>query len=585
MDQEKTSSTTIWARALDRFQDELDEKDDFQAVIEEGSLQSLLTFTQATQASAQERSSVVNMRRVGPIVKFVNDFAALIAFSCGTDPRMTALVWGSIRLLISLSSTAGDTLQDILDMLEELSLTLPRFHNYERTLPMNEAFETALFEVYTEMICLHARIIHFLRSNPHNLLRRTGWTECQGDFKRTLKRIKRLSAAVETEADLARMRAEKEKYMEVLEVVKDIKQSKRKQDDSSRHWLVPRSQTKHFRGRKAEIDAVSASFKTSQEQHTHKVTAVHGMGGVGKTQLALACAHLSRREGKDVFWIAADNPITMSRSFFEAAKTLKMLDDEEEEHETADNIQALLRFKTWLAESSKLSKIQPTSVTDRVLGRPWLLILDNATEADTVRLAMPDADRGSILLTTRDPNLARELADSTLPISPLDTSEGAQLLLRIVGQDSKLDTLLETAKDISAALGGLPLALAQIGRFIAQRKLPIQGFLALYERHRGRVDKHRDVNDDYGHTLSTVWQMSLDSLQGPAETLQKLLAFFEPDSIPEVILAEGSGLSQNKTFDFLNDEMELVKTQKSKEIKAETLTVFLMPSKCYCNTP
>lgn len=63
--------------------------------------------------------------------------------------------------------TGGDTLKDILNMLEELSMSLPRFKAYENTLPMNEAFETALLAAYSEMTCFCARTINFFRKNPH----------------------------------------------------------------------------------------------------------------------------------------------------------------------------------------------------------------------------------------------------------------------------------------------------------------------------------------------------------------------------------------------------------------------------------
>lgn len=54
-------------------------------------------------------------------------------------------------------------------MLEELSLTLPRFRMYERTLPHNQELETSLLAVYTEVICFYARVIHFFRGHKHGM--------------------------------------------------------------------------------------------------------------------------------------------------------------------------------------------------------------------------------------------------------------------------------------------------------------------------------------------------------------------------------------------------------------------------------
>lgn len=224
-----------------------------------------------------------------------------------------------------------------------------------KTLLMNDTFNIALFEVYTETFCLCARTIYFFRSNPHNLLRRNACNECQGDFSRTIKRIKRLSAAVETEADLARMRSEKDKYLEVLEVVKDLKRTNLAQEESSRHWYVPRSQTKYFSGREEEVESLRFSLLRDKEEYDCKISAVHGMGGVGKTQVALNYATLRGKGGDNVFWMAADNPITIKQSCRNVCEQLKILEQEENDADGHDDVQAFFKFKSWLAESSKLN--------------------------------------------------------------------------------------------------------------------------------------------------------------------------------------------------------------------------------------
>ena len=66
-----------------------------------------------------------------------------------------------------LASSAAETLRDVLDMLEDLSLALPRFGAYEEILPMNSSLEASLLDVYTEAICFYARAIYFLRNRPH----------------------------------------------------------------------------------------------------------------------------------------------------------------------------------------------------------------------------------------------------------------------------------------------------------------------------------------------------------------------------------------------------------------------------------
>ncbi len=55
-------------------------------------------------------------------------------------------------------------------MLDELSLSLPRFHSYEKTLPMSKTLESALVDVYTEVLCFCARTINFFRKKQHRKL-------------------------------------------------------------------------------------------------------------------------------------------------------------------------------------------------------------------------------------------------------------------------------------------------------------------------------------------------------------------------------------------------------------------------------
>lgn len=69
--------------------------------------------------------------------------------------------------IFQLASTTNDTLGEVLNMLDEMSLALPRFRSYEESLPMTPALERALTDVYAEITCFCARAVRFLRSAPH----------------------------------------------------------------------------------------------------------------------------------------------------------------------------------------------------------------------------------------------------------------------------------------------------------------------------------------------------------------------------------------------------------------------------------
>ena len=167
--------TTSQTKALRRYRGGLEEEefDEYQTILEAGTLEDLVEHIKTLEPPNVKEKAVIN--RLDTVLKFFNDFSAVLAVCFGADAKLAALVWGSIRMVLTLASSASDTLRDVVDMLEELSLILPRFRYYEKSLPMDDAFETALVDVYTEVICFYARTIHFYRTNPHGLLRRNAW--------------------------------------------------------------------------------------------------------------------------------------------------------------------------------------------------------------------------------------------------------------------------------------------------------------------------------------------------------------------------------------------------------------------------
>lgn len=161
-----------------------------------------------------------------------------------------------------------------------------------------------------------------------------------------------------------------------------------------------------------------------------------------------------------------------------------------------------------------------------------------------------------MLLTTRDANAVHSPASKGFHVQPFDVAVGSEVLLNLVGLDYTSTSNREKAVEITKALGGLPLALTQVGGFIVQRKLPLRDFLPLYERNASRIDARKTSISDYEHTLSTVWEMSMKRLEGDACILFDMLPYFQPDGIDEMILSQGSRSLHEPTYEFLQDDME-----------------------------
>ncbi|KAL4782963.1 hypothetical protein BJX76DRAFT_274048 [Aspergillus varians] len=166
----------LWAKALESYHEELAADDDFRTILETGSLEELLADDHILQPfGPQGRRALDSMNRLKPTFKLLNDFSVVLAVSFGAGTAVTALVWGSIRMILTLASAADNTIQEVSDMLEELSLTLPRLKVYEKTVSMDSEMETPFLDVYQEVICFYARAIHFFRSHKHL---RASWKAC-----------------------------------------------------------------------------------------------------------------------------------------------------------------------------------------------------------------------------------------------------------------------------------------------------------------------------------------------------------------------------------------------------------------------
>lgn len=364
-DSQPSQTTPLWDRAVERYRDELDEKGDYQDIVEDGSFQGLLTHAESIKTLIPTgRESLLSFNRLGAVLRFVDDFSAVVALAVGADATLTAVIWGSIRLILTLAVSAGETLNDVVDMLEELSLTLPRFRDYERNLPLDKSFEIALLNVYTEAICFYARTIHFFRSHPHDVPRRRAWAELRLDFDRTIRLMKRLTAIVESEADQARMRAEKHKYGEVLDLMKNMKDARIEDKPATKYFAVPQEPGHRFWGREDALKSITDALETPLTMNEPKSFALYGMGGVGKTKIALRYAIESRQRYHAVFWISADNTISMGQSFRDVAIMLGLSSTEEEEQDSAA---AILKVRKWLDESSKFThdKLQSISSENR----------------------------------------------------------------------------------------------------------------------------------------------------------------------------------------------------------------------------
>jgi hypothetical protein len=153
-------------------------------------------------------------------------------------------------------------------------------------------------------------------------------------------------------------------------------------------------------------------------------------------------------------------------------------------------------------------------------------VFDNADDPDILLHAWPGAATGSILITSRDSTVAFGTSAETIHFHPFDEETSVAAFMRLIGRDPDSDSDRDAARDISQALGGLPLAINQISGFIVQQKLALKDFLPLYQKHAAKIDSRKLKRGDYGHTLGTVWELSLAQLSGISKHFAEIAIVF-----------------------------------------------------------
>ena len=250
------------------------------------------------------------------------------------------------------------------------------------------------------------------------------------------------------------------------------------------------------------------------------VVAVHGLGGIGKSQLALEIAHRGRRAGRyELVWrVRAESTVTLVQDLVALAPALGVPDVPDQEQLAALVLGGLQRRSR------------------------WLMVLDNAPHADAVRSWIPTGG-GHVLLTSRDRDWGG-LAHP-IPVAEFTAAEAVTFLGRHRNDPEPPRSTL------AAVLGHLPLALAQAVSYLDRHDLSVAGYLDLYRDREAAGQLLASGLPGYPHSVATTWLMHLDQLQAQAPAaleLLRLCAFCDPDDINvQLLLSKRPGLARKLT--------------------------------------
>ena len=306
-----------------------------------------------------------------------------------------------------------------------------------------------------------------------------------------------------------------------------------------RVWMVPYRRNGFFTGRETLLTALHDSFAKDRTAVLTQGQAINGLGGIGKTQVAVEYAYRHRDEYRFVLWASAATHENLISAFVSIADRLQLPERTLQEHD-----KIVVAVSHWLSTHEE-----------------WLLIVDNADELETVWPLLPTGSNGHVLVTTRDQ--ATGDLESFL-VEKMDHVEGTLLLLRrakILKSGMELEQISladrQMAEQIVAEMDGLPLALDQAGAYIEETGCSLAKYLERYQAQRAKLLQRRGRSGtDHPASVATTWSLSFDRVEqnAVAADLLRLCAFLAPDAIPEEIVTKGESHLGEHLQSVLEDE-------------------------------
>ncbi|KAI2470180.1 TPR-like protein [Annulohypoxylon bovei var. microspora] len=295
--------------------------------------------------------------------------------------------------------------------------------------------------------------------------------------------------------------------------------------DTKPHWIVPFSRNKHFVGREQELSTLQQW--SSSEDSCHNM-AVFGLGGVGKTQVALEFAYCTRERNPhySVFWVPATDHLAFEQAYLQIGHVL--------------NIPGID------ANGADVKQLVKDALSDNKRIGPWLMVVDNADDivivfrqptkdelsAPALIDYIPSSLNGSILFTTRNRKVAvKQAASNTILLEMMGPEDANKLLGKSLLRQEILSDV-DATQELLGLLGFLPLAIIQAAAYINENDTTIGEYTNLY--NDSEIEVMEVLSEDFEdkgrykgikNSIATTWLISLSQISRTNPVAIEYLSF------------------------------------------------------------
>jgi hypothetical protein len=338
------------------------------------------------------------------------------------------------------------------------------------------------------------------------------------------------------------------------------------------HILGRHPRNPNFFGRGDVMEQIDSHLLPKHSSGNDEISSLRsfalcGLGGMGKTQIALEYAFSRKSSFDAIFWVQADERTSISQSFGTIATSLGIASDSE----VSDLAVSFSIVMQWLVDPVK-QIVRPATSEPITAEASWLIIFDNADKMGLVSEFWPATGSGAVLITTRDPAGKDFCLGCGIILRPLAFPEAVDLFMTLLNRDSETRYERDASTDsLLERFNGLPLALVQVASLIRRRSMTVSEFFQVYEhgvQETGLAEHQASQYDGhYHHSLFTVW--AFESLDASSQSLLNVMSLLDPFNIQEAILLAKFPLSSTNHYP---DTTDAYVTARSNLLKASLVT-------------